>query len=152
MIFGGVRIHKDLVANILPRGLPQWLSSKESACNAGATRTAGLTPELGRFPWRRAWQPTPVFLGLENPMDRGAWRTTVHRDKKSWTRLKRLRTQAAHATENLLGRSSNYLPHMNILFKFDSPLFIFLLFSPLFPLSFLSFLLFFLPSIHPQSQ
>jgi len=21
-----------------------------------------LIPELGRFPWRRAWQPTPVFL------------------------------------------------------------------------------------------
>ena len=20
------------------------------------------TPELGRFPWRREWQPTPVFL------------------------------------------------------------------------------------------
>ena len=25
----------------------------------------------GKTPWRRAWQPTPVFL-LENPMDRGA--------------------------------------------------------------------------------
>ena len=22
----------------------------------------GLIPELGRFPWRRKWQPTPVFL------------------------------------------------------------------------------------------
>ena len=27
--------------------------------------------------WRRKWQPTPVFL-LENPMDRGTWRATVH--------------------------------------------------------------------------
>ena len=25
--------------------------------------------------WRKAWQPTPVF-GLENSMDRGAWRAT----------------------------------------------------------------------------
>jgi len=28
-------------------------------------------PWVGKIPWRRAWQPTPVFL-LENPMDRGA--------------------------------------------------------------------------------
>ena len=28
-------------------------------------------------PWRREWQPTPVFLPGES-MDRGAWWTTVH--------------------------------------------------------------------------
>ena len=33
--------------------------SKESACNAG---DQGLIPGLGRFPWRRKRQPTPVFL------------------------------------------------------------------------------------------
>jgi len=32
--------------------------SKESACNAG---DPGSIPEPGRFPWRREWQPTPVF-------------------------------------------------------------------------------------------
>ena len=32
------------------------------------------------------WQPSPIFL-LENPMDRGAWCTTVHGVTKSWTRL-----------------------------------------------------------------
>ena len=30
---------------------------------------------------------------LENPMDRGTWRATVHRVTKSWTWLKRLSTQ-----------------------------------------------------------
>ena len=49
--------------------------SKGSAYNAG---NLGLIPGLGKFPWRRKWQPTPVFF-LENPMDRGAWRATVHR-------------------------------------------------------------------------
>ena len=29
---------------------------------------------------------------LDNPMDRGAWRATVHRVTKSWTGLKRLST------------------------------------------------------------
>ena len=32
---------------------------KESACNAG---DLGSIPGLGRFPWRRAWLPTPVLL------------------------------------------------------------------------------------------
>ena len=41
------------------------------------------------MPWRKAWQPTPVFL-LEGPMDRGAYRVTIHRVSKSQTRLKRL--------------------------------------------------------------
>ena len=27
--------------------------------------------------WRREWQPT-LYSCLENPMDRGAWRATVH--------------------------------------------------------------------------
>ena len=31
---------------------------------------------------------------LENPMDRGAWRATVHGVAKSWTRLKQLCTHA----------------------------------------------------------
>ena len=37
---------------------------KESACNVG---DLGAVPGLGRFPWRRAWQPTPVFLPAESP-------------------------------------------------------------------------------------
>ena len=38
---------------------------------------------VGKIPWRRAWQPTPVFLPGEF-QDRGAWRATVHRVEKSW--------------------------------------------------------------------
>ena len=30
---------------------------------------------------------THSLSSLENPMDRGAWRTIVHRISKSWTRL-----------------------------------------------------------------
>ena len=37
---------------------PGGSAGKESACNVG---DLGLIPELGRSPWRRAWQPTPVF-------------------------------------------------------------------------------------------
>ena len=43
-------------------GFPWWLRSKESSCNARDARDTGLIPESGRSPWRRKWQPTPVFL------------------------------------------------------------------------------------------
>ena len=42
---------------------PWWLSGEESAFNTGAP---GLISGLGRFPWRRAWKPAPVFLSGES--------------------------------------------------------------------------------------
>ena len=30
--------------------------------NAGDIREAGFNPWVGQISWRRAWQPTPVFL------------------------------------------------------------------------------------------
>ena len=46
--------------------------------NAGDIRDVGLIPASGKISWRRAWEPTPVFL-QENPMDRGVWQATIHR-------------------------------------------------------------------------
>ena len=59
-------------------GLPWWLSSKESSCNAG---NPGSIPRWGRFPGGRHGIPLQ-YSCLENPMDRGAWRATVHRVTK----------------------------------------------------------------------
>ena len=36
-----------------------WLSSKESTCPC---RRCGFELWVGNIPWRRKWQPTPVFL------------------------------------------------------------------------------------------
>ena len=38
------------------------LEVKNPPANAGNIGDMGLIPGSGRFPWRRAWQPTPVFL------------------------------------------------------------------------------------------
>ena len=65
--------------------LPCSSVSKESTYNA--EDLAGFDPWLGKIPWRRTWQPTPVFLPGEPPMDRGAWQATVHGVAKSWTQL-----------------------------------------------------------------
>ena len=40
-------------------GLPRWLSGKESLCRYRRRR---FDPWVGKIPWRREWQPTPVFL------------------------------------------------------------------------------------------
>ena len=44
---------------------------KNSPANAGDIRDVGSIPELGRFPWRRVWQPTLVFLPGESPWTEG---------------------------------------------------------------------------------
>ena len=66
----------------MPMSFPGGLDDKESACNVG---NPGFVP-FGKIPWRRKWQPTPVFC-LENSMDRGAWQATVHGVTKSLTPL-----------------------------------------------------------------
>ena len=35
---------------------------KNLPANAGDTRERGFDPRVGKVPWRRKWQPTPVFL------------------------------------------------------------------------------------------
>ena len=40
-------------------GLPRWLSGKESAC---WHKRCGFYPWVEKIPWRRKWQPNPVFL------------------------------------------------------------------------------------------
>ena len=61
-VYGVIKSQAEQLSTIaqkLTEGLPWWLSGKESACDAG---DLGSIPGLGRFPWRRKWQPIPVFL------------------------------------------------------------------------------------------
>ena len=55
-------------------GFPYSSVSKESACNA---RYLGLIPGSGRSPGEGNGNPLQ-YSCLENPMDGGAWRATVH--------------------------------------------------------------------------
>ena len=56
--------------------LKQVAQGKESTSQWRRHRRPGFDPWVRKIPWRRAWQPTPVFLPGE-PMDRGGWHTTV---------------------------------------------------------------------------
>ena len=59
------------------------LDAKESACNVG---DLGSIPGLGRSPGEGNGSPLQ-YSCLENSMDRGAWRATVHGVSKSQTQL-----------------------------------------------------------------
>ena len=52
-------VSKKTFVRIILFGLPTWLSSKESACQC---KRHGFSPWVRKIPWRRKWQPTPVFL------------------------------------------------------------------------------------------
>ena len=45
--------------NISHIGLLWWLRGKESTCQC---KGLGFDPWVRKIPWRRKWQPTPVFL------------------------------------------------------------------------------------------
>ena len=64
-------------------GFPDGSEGKESTYHVG---DLGSIPELGRYPGEGNNYPLQ-YSGLENSMDRGAWRVTVHGVTKSQTRL-----------------------------------------------------------------
>ena len=68
-------------------GFPGGSNGRESVCNVGKP---GLDPWVRKIPWRRAWQPTPVFLPGESRGQRSLvgyspwgrkksdWKTNTH--------------------------------------------------------------------------
>ena len=70
----------------LDMGFPGGVMVKNPLANAGDSRDVGLIPGLGNSLGEGNGNPLQ-YSCLENPMDRGAWRATVHGVMKSWTRL-----------------------------------------------------------------
>ena len=107
--------------------LSGWLSGKESACVVG---DPSLIPGSRRFPGGGHGNPLQCSC-LEDPMDRGAWWTTVHRVTKSQTQLKQLRTHAC--------MSQNWSSRVHFLRYPASPFYVFSSFCVSGKLSFLYF-------------
>ena len=55
----------------------RWLSGEEPACQCRRLRRLGFDRWVGKIPWGRIWQPTPVFLPGESHGQRSLW-ATVH--------------------------------------------------------------------------
>ena len=65
------------------------LVALEPACQCRRPKRCGFSPWVGKMPWRRAWQPTPVFLpgeshGQRSLVDYSPWGQRVRHD---WSNL-----------------------------------------------------------------
>ena len=65
-------------------GFPGGSGVKNPPANAGDSGDAGLIPGVKKLPWRRKWQPTPVFLPEESHGQRGSWWAPAMGSPQSW--------------------------------------------------------------------
>ena len=68
-------VQSNLSVSIKTQGLPWWLRWLRICLQC---RRPGFDPWVGKIPWRRAWQPTPVFLprkshGQRSPVGYSPW-------------------------------------------------------------------------------
>ena len=107
-----------LVKKITISGLPRWFSGKSILLPVREKRRCGFDPWVRKIPWRRKWQPTPVFLpgkshGQWSLAGYSAWGhkesdTTITRRKKISGPTPDLLDQNLHFQE-ILGLSAGIL-------------------------------------------
>ena len=93
------------------RGFPGGANGKEPACQCRRHKRHGFNPWVRKIPWRRAWQPTPVFLLGESHGQRSLAGYSPWGHKGTW--LKWLSTHApkyhhkniSHTTQKKTHRS-----------------------------------------------
>ena len=98
----GAMKHKVLNLWRKTLGFPGGTSGKELACQFRRHKTTGSIPGI---PWRRAWQPTPVFL-LRDPHGQSRLVATVHGVAKSdnWSDLAHMLTRKTLGFTSLCSR------------------------------------------------
>ena len=77
----------------LLRGLPRWLSVKESARQCRRCRKLGFDPLVRKIPWRRKWQSTPVFLSGKSH----GQRSLAGHSSRGWKELDTTEWLSTHA-------------------------------------------------------
>ena len=72
----------------VPLGFPGGTGGKEPACQGIRHKRHRFNPCVGKIPWRKAWQPTPVFLFGESYTQRSlAGYKEFQRVKHDWNDL-----------------------------------------------------------------
>ena len=98
-------------------GFPGDTSVKETTCQWGRHKRHGFDPWAGKIPWRRAWQPTPVFLPGESPWTEkpgGLLSTGLERAGHDWSNLTCMHTSTVYQYQS---PSSSHLllhPHFSL--------------------------------------
>ena len=88
-------------------GFPGGTHGKEPACQCRRWKRHRFNLWVGKIPWRRTWQPTPVFLPGESPgtEEPGGLQST---GLQSQTRLKRLNAHTRRRTHFIQAISHDY--------------------------------------------
>ena len=73
----------ELLDNMVVLSFPGCASGKEPPCQCRRPKRRRFDPWVRKTLWRRAWQPTPVFLPRES--HKGAWQAVSHRVTQSRT-------------------------------------------------------------------
>ena len=89
-------------------GFAGGINGKEPACQFRRYKRCGFDPWVGKIPWRRTWQPTPVILPGKPHRQRN-WQVTKsymslcgHRVTKTWDTTEATYTHTAHIRKEAL--------------------------------------------------
>jgi len=94
------------IASQIWRGFLDGSVIKNLPAKAEDSRDAGSIPGLGRYPGKGNGNPLQHSC-LGNPMDRGAWQSTVHGVAKSWTWLSNEHTHTSQVRSS--GEESDWV-------------------------------------------
>ena len=112
------QIFMELESDVLPRGT----SGKESACQCWKCKRHWFDPWVGKIPGVANGNPLQ-YSCLGNPMDRGAWRATVHGVAKELDTTEQLSAHT-HTHIHTHGNTADKgLPeHKSLLLPYQPPL------------------------------
>ena len=104
------------------KGFPGGGSSKEHACQCRRRKRHGFNPWVGKIPWRRAWQPIPVFLPGEPPwtekpgrlQSMGSQCRTQLSDKHFLSHLRHLLSDLSYCP---VTKSCRFVHHVHVLLE-----------------------------------
>ena len=108
------------------RGFPVGTSGKEPTCQCRRHKRHRFNPWVGKIPWTKAWQSTPVFL----PGESHGWRSLVgysscgHKETDTTKQLSTLHARHCHrclgSIREQRERKVLLLWHSHLLFSFLS--------------------------------
>ena len=100
-------------------GFPGDNSDKEPASQCRRHKRWGFDPSVWKIPWRRACQPTPVFLPGESPWteEPGGLRSIgLQRVGHNWSDVARRRAVILHTQYYTLGFTTIYCHSLEVLY------------------------------------
>ena len=112
-----------------PFGLPQWLKRKRICLQCRRHKRCGFDPWVRKIPWRRKWQPTPVFLPRKSRGQRSleGYSPQDHKESNTTERILMLGNSLAHEYNQQIRNLQFSCPTQSSLqsshhsFQLDSP-------------------------------